>query len=207
MRQPSNKDHRVLNTGAIEEAVGHIIEITREIRRTESTDCALRFARADWLLHVSTMMEPEEVPELAETIGEGLSLVRQEIWMAKRWPKERRRPDLMSWSLHRELAVRPDEVIHEVCRFAAEQGYGDQDNGLRGHIPKAEAMIYCSQFDPPAPEPDFLAMGRHQYCMTLVERDYRDTLIPRVSRNLVDRLVGDILRYSADYDRARGVEG
>lgn len=207
MTPDTSRDHRPINQGAIEQALGHIIEITKEIKRTEEVDCELRFARADWLLHVSTMLDRDEIPSLAETIGEGLSLVRQEIWMAKRWPKSRRRTAVLSWSLHRELATRPDEVVDAVCGFAEENGYGDQATGRRGHIPKGEAMLVVSQFDPPAPEVNFLTMSRTECCMALAERDHRDAIFCRVSRALIERLVGDVLRYSAEYDRARGETG
>lgn len=199
-------DHRALNQDAILEAVSMIVRLSGEVDSTTIEDCKLRFTRADWFLHLRSMLEWGELGDILEEINISPGLAKQEIWMARKWPKDERRPDILGWAHHRMLATKSKATRDAVITQAERTGRGDPRDGGSGTMNPTEIAEIINEMEPEykGEEPNFLEQTRIEYIMTLVRREYGISVIRRTSEHFVRSLVEDALRWSTDYSRAKG---
>ncbi|CAL9656665.1 hypothetical protein SUDANB54_06834 [Streptomyces sp. enrichment culture] len=96
-------------------------QIVAELRDVVEQQTRGQFTIGDRALEVEPMRQrggetgdseytvEESLTRLAEDIGLRFSTVKTARWVASRWPKERRRPELASYTVHRSLASIEDE--------------------------------------------------------------------------------------------------
>lgn len=195
------RDHRALNQDAVVEAVQAIVDISHEIIDGEKMDCRLRFKRGDWLVHLMTLLDHGEFTEVIEEISLSMSCARQEMWVCRRIPPEKRRPDAMGWTAHRYLAGQTSDVIDIVNQEADKRAKNDAPP-----LTSDEVHGIVESHFPQEPETvDFTTQTMVQYVSALVRRDH-PAIFRRLGETKTTTVVEAILRYSSEYRRAKGEE-